>query len=302
MQRMVGPIIAVVGAVAIGGFLVNKHSTRADAAEKELAWTKIQRDYLEKVGWIRAIPDENQYRTEAPAFFANYFKNVDAHLERFGGNTDFDDYVKEREARGVKDLDKHKEHWEFVKKQFDLMRGGRYAPVFTATDKGMRLDVVSADVEMVNGEPMIRFVMALSGAQRELREEGRGLKKMATSARFAATMEPAADEAGRKPRVSRAEPPWSQRIEGDPGKKIDHPERFIPEFPPQFVLGHYDLPRIPSYANRIQVTFNVGSTSSTGGSAEATYVWKLDAPTDWKLRPGEAFEGATEIEGEEGSP
>lgn len=292
MQRMVGPVIALVGAVAIGGYLVSRQSARADAAEAELSFTRLQRDHLEKVGWIRAIPDETQYRTEVNPFLAHYFKGVEAHRKRHGGNPDFDDYVKEREARGVKDLEAHRRHWQFVKTQFDLMRGGSYAPVFSGADKGMRLDVVSADVVMEQGEPVIRMVLALWGAQRELREEDRGVKRMVTSARFKVgfKVHRVAGRGGRAPA------PHEASIDGDPGMKIDHPERFIPEFPPQLVLGRYDVDLWPSDSDKLEIAFTVDSTAASGGTASASFLWKVDVPSSWKLREGEAWKGATEIE------
>ena len=298
MQQKIGPILIVVGLIAIGAFLINKHSGRADAAESELAWTRIQRDYLERVGWIRSNPDEAGYKSEVNNFLGWYFKQVDGHMKRFGGNTEYDDYVKEREARGVPKLEEHKAHWAFVKGIFDAMKGGRYAPVFSGTDKGMRLDVVSSDVVMEGGKPMIRLVLALWGAQREIRDEGKGQKRMAASARFRVAFKAprAAGKGGKAPA------PYEAEIGGDPGKKIDHPERFIPQFPPQMVLGHYDIDLWPSDAEKMEITFNVDSTSPTGGNANATYVWKLDTPSDWKLAPGAAWEGASEVEREPEMP
>ena len=163
------------------------------------------------------------------------------------------------------------------------MRSGKYAPVWTATDKGMRLDVLSSDVVMVLGQPQVRLQLVLWGAQRELTEDNNKRKKMVTSASFN-TKWVLNDDKGKLIGEMQA---------GDPSMKIDFPERFIAEFPPQMVLGHYDMDMVPANVTKMDITFTVGSRSASGGDANATYNWKLDVPSEWKLRPGEEWKGAT---------
>ena len=79
----------------------------------------------------------------------------------------------------------------------------------------------------------------------------------------------------------------------DPSMKIDFPERFIAEFPPQMVLGHYDMDLVPAEVKKMDITFNVSSRAASGGDAAASYVWKLDVPDAWRLGAGEKWEGAT---------
>jgi hypothetical protein len=82
-------------------------------------------------------------------------------------------------------------------------------------------------------------------------------------------------------------------INGDPANKIDWPERFIPEFPPQVVIGAYELDLLPADVARVEAEFTVTSRSPSGGEAKGTFVWKLDVPSDWKLKPGEVWKDAT---------
>ena len=44
----------------------------------------------------------------------------------------------------------------------------------------------------------------------------------------------------------------------------------------------------------MEITFTLTARSPTGGQADAVYSWKLPTPAEWKLRPGEAWDGATE--------
>ena len=76
--------------------------------------------------------------------------------------------------------------------------------------------------------------------------------------------------------------------------KIDYPESFIAEFPPQMAFGHYDLDLVPANATQAEVTFIVTSRAATGGEAVASFVWKLDVPREWRLQAGQEWKGAEE--------
>lgn len=294
-MRYFGVLVAVAGILIASVMSHRRSSAQIREAEREADIARIQRDYLERVGWMRTNPDDNAYREELGPFFKKYFEEIDAHLTRFQGNKEFDSYISEveRRAEGGKDekLAERKAAYEYTRKVFDALRKGRYKPVWTATDKGLRLDVVSSDVVMVRGQPQVRFQLALWGAHREMKEDGK-VKKMVTSAAFDA-MWKLTDAKGKL---------YGEMRGGDPSSKIDWPERFIAEFPPQMVLGHYDMDLVPNEVAKMEITLKVSSRSSSGGTAEATYLWKLDSiPSDWKLGAGMKWEGATvEERAEEG--
>lgn len=283
-------VVVVLGAAT---YKVSSNASTAQArSEKARELAELRNDYLEQVGLIRSEPDAEAYRTEVKAFLAEYFKAVDAHVAEHHGNKNFDDYLNELSARsgvGANELSQYKGNYEAVKALFDRMREGRYNPVWTATDKGMRLDVLSDDVE---GDK-IRFVLVLWGAQRQMHEEDRPgggkILKMVTSAAFNTTWK-LYDARGKT---------FGEMTGADPAGKIDYPERYITLFPPQIVFGHYDLDRIPSKVAKMDITFSVTSSSPSGGTALASFVWKLDSiPPDWKLADGQPWKGATETTGE----
>jgi hypothetical protein len=60
------------------------------------------------------------------------------------------------------------------------------------------------------------------------------------------------------------------------------------------VLGYYPMDLVPAEVAKMEIDFNVASRSPTGGEALASFVWKLDPPANWKLKPGEKWEGAEE--------
>jgi len=291
MKRYIGLIVGFV-AIAVGaGSLVASKNSQIREIEKEADAQHLRADYLEKVGWMRSNPDDKQYKEEVNPFFRNYFNQVDEHLKKFGGNRNFDDYLTEQAdgKKGKKGGDEKKAGdrkavYDAVRAVFDRMHDGKYTPVFTATDKGLRLDVLSADVKMVGGKPSVRYEIVVWGPSRELREADKGQKRMITSASFSASWN-LLDEKAK---------PFGSMEATDLSGKVDWPERYIAEFPPQMVLGHYDLDLVPAEVKNMEITFKVTSRAATGGEAAASFVWKLETPGDWKLKPGEKWEGASE--------
>jgi hypothetical protein len=289
VKRYFGVIVLIAGLLLASVMSYRNASAKAREAQQQADAQRIQAEYLERVGWMRVNPSDTAYREELKPFFRAYFEQVDTHLTQFGGNKQFDGYLQELEKRSESGKDERagdkKAFYEYTRKQFDSLREGKYSPVWTATDKGMRLDVVSSDVVMVMGRPQVRLQLALWGAQRSVKDEGK-VKKMLTSASFA-TMWKLTDAKGKLLGEMRG---------GEPAMKVDFPERYIPQFPPQMVLGHYDLDLMPNEVSQMEMTITVSSRSMSGGDAAATYVWKLDVPSDWKLGAGETWEGATQEE------
>jgi hypothetical protein len=262
---------------------------------------------LERLGWIRSIPEQKQYQEEVEAFFKWYFEGVDAYRKRFNLSPAFDEYLGELERRkaqekeelenmptppdgrrglpsGARPVDS-KAFYDWEKALFDRMHTGRYVPLFSGTDKGMRLDVVGADVSAAGGRPHVRLPLVLWGAQRYTKEDERtGKKRVMTSADMSATFR-LLDSSGKL---------VAEMTAGSPGMKNDYPERLIAEFPPQVVLAQYEFERVPAGVAQMEATFSVRSHAQSGGDANATYTWHTSVPEDWRLGPGEVWEGAQE--------
>ncbi len=283
MKRYFGLIVLIVGFLVTTVTMYRSANARALEAQREADFIRIQKDYLERVGWMRTNPDAASYQQETGPFFKKYFEQISEHQSRYKLSKEFDAYLAELEKRGDKEdrAQDRKAFYEYTRKVFDRMREGRYKPEWTATDKGMRLDVISSEVVKVLDKPQVRLQLVLWGAQREERTDGK-VKKMVTSASFK-TQWKLTDERGKLIGEMNAD---------DPSMKIDFPERFIAEFPPQMVLGHYDMDLVPNEVKKMEITFNVSSRAPTGGEATATYVWKLDVPSAWRLGAGEKWEGA----------
>jgi len=296
-------LLVVAGFTAAGVVGYRRTSAAQAQAEKEIAALRLRAEALERVGWIRSNPDAESYKNDVKGYLRWYFEQVSNQQAKYGGNPGFDDYLKDidRQAKAKAELDlpqlpdgrqprpiaansvNRKAFWEWEKSMFDRMRTGKYAPVLTGTDKGLRLDVVSADVVMTGNKPKIRFPMVLWGAQREVRENDQGQKRVLTWADFATTFR-LLDDKGKL---------YGEMSTGNPGMRNDFPERLIAEFPPQTVLGQYELDPVPANVSVMEMQVAVRSHSPTGGDINAQYSWKVPVPDDWKLKPGEALEGAT---------
>lgn len=289
MKRYLGILFAIAFAITGVSMAFSKYKAKSIDNDRNVNMARIKQEYLERAGWIRSNPDAQGYKSEVQTFFRWYFNEVNEHLNRFQGNTDFDDYLGElasRSASGAGDsqLEQKKAYYEYTRKVFDQFKDGRYAPEWSATDKGMRLDIVSATPAMNGGSPAVRYQLVLWGAQRQLREDGR-MKKMVTSASFSVSWR-LFDKRGKLL--------GEMSASGDPSMKVDFPERMIAEFPPQMVLGYFDMDLVPADVKDIEMSILVSSRSPSGGDAQASFVWKRTAPDDWKLRPGEEWKGATE--------
>jgi hypothetical protein len=306
MNRNLGIVLLlVVVATAIGGFIGYRRFDEAERrSAREIAALRLRAEALERMTWLRSDPDADAYRVGVKNFFKWYFEQVSAQQSRFGGNPAFDDYLKEMEAKAkaaaeaelpqppdsrprppVANPLNRRAFWEWEKAMFDRMRTGKYAPVLTGTDKGLRLDIVSAEVVMVGSKPKIRFPLVLWGAQRETKEDERsGIKRVQTWADFATTYR-LMDSQGKV---------YGEMNTASPGMRNDFPERLIAEFPPQIVLGQYEVDPLPANVTSMEMLVSVRSRSPSGGDISAQYSWKLPVPEEWKLKPGEVWEGATE--------
>jgi hypothetical protein len=300
-------LLVVSGLCAVGVVGWRRNEAQTLVLQRELAFSKLRADALERLGWIRSIPDEKQYQEEVQSFFKWYFEGVDAYRKRFELSPAFDEYLGELEQRKAQEKDVEnlpalpdgrrpsatrtsvdsKAFYAAEKALFDKMHTGRYLPAFSGTDKGMRLDVVGVDVSAAGGKPRVRLPLVLWGAQRYTKEDEHGGKKrVVTSADISASFR-LLDSSGKL---------VAEMTAGAPGMKNDFPERLIAEFPPQLVLAQYEFERVPSGVAQMEATFSVRSHAPSGGDANATYSWHTAVPEEWRLGPGEAWEGAQESE------
>jgi hypothetical protein len=300
-------LLVVGGLCAVGVVGWRRTEAQTLQLQRELAASRLRADALERLGWIRSIPEQKQYQEEVESFFKWYFEGVDAYRKRFNLSPGFDEYLGELEQRKAQDKELEnlptlpdgrratpsasrtgvdpQAFYAAEKAIFDRMHTGKYVPIFSGTDKGMRLDVVGADVSAAGGKPHVRLPLVLWGAQRYTKEDDRtGKKRVMTSADISASFR-LLDSSGKL---------VAEMTAGAPGWKNDFPERLIAEFPPQLVLAQYEFERVPAGVAQMEATFSVRSHAPSGGDANASYTWRTSVPEEWRLGPGETWEGAQE--------
>ena len=93
MKRYFGFIVLVAGVLIASVMSYRSLSSRTREAQRDADFQRVQKEYLERVGWMRANPDDKKYRDEVGTFFKGYFAKVTEHQNRFGGDKEFDAYL-----------------------------------------------------------------------------------------------------------------------------------------------------------------------------------------------------------------
>jgi hypothetical protein len=284
MKRYLGLIIVVAGVLVGMIYAFKRWDQKTAESAREADVSRIKAGYLERVAWIRVNPDEKSYKDEVGTFFRWYFKEVNEHINKFGGNRKFDDYIAELDDRSKKkggndNLEEKKAAYEYVRKFFDEFREGKYEPMWTSTDHGLRFDVVRT--QPIGDKTRFTFVVwGLPGEERVV--DDRGTRKWVVNASYKSNWKlfDAKDKLfGEMP---------AEGVD----MKVEDPQRRIRWFPGQIVVGHFDVPKIPDEVKNAEITFTQSSRSLTGGDIVANHVWKLELPAEWKLKAGEKWEGA----------
>lgn len=289
MKRYFGVIVAFITLVAIMVYGRSLWTDEVREVNRKLSLAVIRVAASERLAWLRVQPDDKAYRNEIVNYLRWYFKEVSDHLARFGGREDFADYLDELEERGRKGgkeerSDDKRALYDYTRRIFDLMKGGTYAPHWTGTDKGIRLDLLSASTRKVGAEERIHMPLVIWGIPREERVGEKGVRRVTASASIKFSWKLFDEKQKLIAEMS------GEGIDN----RIDWPDRYISFFPAGVVLGHWDIERLPTEVKSAEINFSVSTRAPTGGDMSASYVWKLDVPAEWKLGAGEAWKGATE--------
>ena len=185
-------------------------------------------------------------------------------MNKHGGNREFDDYLKELETRSAKStkdddggkMDEKKAVYAYTRKVFDSLKKKDYAPWWTATDKGIRFDIITADTVRIGPDEKIHLPLVVWGLPRDERTDDKGVKRVTVNASFKFNWK-LYDE---KQKLI-AEIPG----EGGPDSRVDVPDRFVKFFPPSVVLGQYDIDKLPAETKTADIEWSISARSPTGG-------------------------------------
>lgn len=294
------PLLRLLAILAIGAggtwFGMTKYQELKQSTSHQLDLNRIQREYLERTGWVNAVPDPDKYRDERNGLTRWYFEQLTEHYNAFPGfkpsykSLADAEKGKKVEAKAGKKSDQElkQQYFDLTKAAFDRLKEGKYATVFTGTANSMRLDITKVSRVDSGGKPRLRFDLLLWGAQRrqdrEKQAAGNTISRMVTAAQFTNIHFKFEDE---KKKIF-----GEMDIQGDPEIKVDYPERWIEEFPAQAVIGYYEIDLLPSEPVEVEITFSLSSRSGTGSDIPASYTFRTLIDPSWKLPPGTAWEGA----------
>ncbi len=286
MKQLIATLV-VLGLIGGGGYAYLRHyerTSRARAYEEQLG--ELQRQFTERLGPVRAIEDADQYEREISALLSWYFAELQKIRNSFPGYGDPMRVVEEFEqAREEGDMtpdefEQYMQHFEYVKWVFDTLEQGDYGLFVTDFGANLRFDVHDIDRDRFENESQIRADFILWGAPRNVDQRrdrvGVTVTSVSVPVRFTRLFFQFLNEEGHIHGEMSG-------FGGEPFLKIDHPERWVPEFPPMAVLGRYWIALFPDEAEQFVWELDLESTTTSGSRVMATYKWMLDVPRSWQV-------------------
>lgn len=291
MNPVVRVTVPLVVAAAAAAALFGAWRSGSENQEARLERAQLKREFLERASVSREISPERQkeWREEARALLRWYFDEVAAVRNRHPG-------AKGRAsepARGRgKDDEAARAEWQrYAGERLALLRDGKYEPLWSLADRGLRLDLLSFEAARhPDGERALRVDFALWGAPRRVEKE-------AAPGASRPTVRVVVPVSFRQIAFQFLDPKGKVYGEmngpGEPYMKLADPERFHEDFPPGIVFGTWYLDLFPREAARAVFTLGVEARGQAGTEVSASY--KLDLPVreEWRLPPGERFKGET---------
>jgi hypothetical protein len=285
--------IIIFGAVALFSSL--RASSEASAALLERA--QLKREFVERAAVGRALaPDRiDEWRDEAGALFRWYLQELSAIRNRHPTVPPAaSGAAAAAEERKGKFTDKDKASYEEWQKladgRYTLVKEARYAPLFTATAEGMRVDLLAVETgaHPAGGGTALRIDFALWGAPRRVEKEKLGdvtTTKILLPVAFRQLAFRMLDEKGKLY--------GEMNGPGEPFRKLADPERWIEDFPPGVVFGSWWVDLLPREAVTAEMDLDVSLRGANGNERPALFKFTLPVREEWRLAPGAAYEAQT---------
>ena len=282
----------VVAGVAAAALLTTWRS-RSDAAEARLERAQLKREFLERSSLSRQVaPDKpKEWRDESRALLRWYFDELAASRNRHPGAARAAEAA--RPAKGKEKEDQARAEWQrYAQERLAALRDGKYEPLWSLADRGLRLDVLSfgPDKNPEGGGRALRIDFALWGAPRRLEKETvpgttRTVTKAVVPVAFRQLAFQFLDDKG-KPYGEMTGP-------GEPYMKLADPERFSEDFPPGILFGTWYVDAFPREAAKVVFTLGTEARGQSGADVSASYKLELPVADAWKIGQGEAYQAET---------
>ncbi len=289
-MKPAGVLATVALALGAGALLLVTFRSRGEGAEGRLARAQLKRELLERGAPSRQLPADRarDWRDDSRALLRWYFDELAAIEARYPGQRKKPPEPAPKGKGGAKEAQAAQAEWQrYAEERMALMRDGKYEPVLSGGENGLRLDILALEPapNPASGEKGIRVEFALWGVPRRVdRETQAGSTRTTTRVTVPVTFRELAvrfqDAAGK---------PYGEMIgPGEPYQKLADPERFVEDFPPGILFGTWYLDLFPREAARAEMTLSV---EARGAAAAVTAAYRFDLPLreEWKLPIGEHF-------------
>lgn len=280
-------------AILGGATLLSSQRARQEAYDARGERARLKREFTERAAVARALPADRaaEWRDEVSALSRWYFDELQAVRNRYPGAPAAPSALAAaQEERKGKLADKDRAAIEDFQKYADsrlaLLRDGKYAPVLSAVDAGLRLDLVAVEsAASPEGGPGLRIDFALWGAPRLVERQKDGDKTVSR------TVVPVALKRIAFSFLDAAGKPYGEMSgPGEPYQKLVDPERFAEDFPPGVLFGTWWVELMPREAATVDLQLDADVRGATGASHPAVFKLSMPVPEAWKLPPGTAFQ------------
>ncbi len=288
-MKPAGVLATVALALGAGALLLVTFRSRGGDAEGRLARVQLKREFLERGAPSRQLPADRarDWRDDARALLRWYFDELATLEARYPRGKRKAPEAAPKTKGGEKDAQAQAEWQRWAEDRMALMRDGKYEPILSGGENGLRLDLLSLEPEAnpASGEKGIRVQFALWGAPRRVeRETQAGTTRTVTRV----TVPVSFKELSVRFFDAKGKLYGEMSGPGEPYQKLIDPERFVEDFPPGILFGTWYLDLFPREAARAEMAVSV-EARGVGAAVLASYRFELPLREEWKLPVGEAF-------------
>ncbi len=270
--------------------------SRGEAAAAQLERAQLKREFVERAAVGRAVAVEriDEWRDESAALFRWYLEELAAirnrHPEVAPAPTGAQAAAEERKGKLTEKEKASYEEWQkLAEGRFALVKEARYAPLFTSTAEGMRLDLIATETgQHPAGGPAVRIDFALWGAPRRVEKEKQGdvtTTKVLLPIVFKRIAFSMLDAEGK--------PYGEMNGPGEPFQKLTDPERWIEDFPPGVLFGSWWVDLLPREAVTTEMEVELSVRGASGSERPVLFKYTVPVREEWRLAPGAAYDAQT---------
>jgi hypothetical protein len=281
-------IVLLVAVTGLGRYRALEQTAQASAER-----ARLKRDFAERAALGRTIPVDRapEWRDEVQALSRWYFEELAAVRNRHPGEPPRPTGLEAAKTAKGNPSDQERSTMEEFQKYADaryaMLRDAGYAPVASAIDQGLRLDLLAVEPgpSPEGGGPGLRIEFALWGAPRYLERE-RDREKTTTRSIVPVVFRRIAfsflDAKGK--------PYGEMSGGGEPYLKLADPERWVEDFPPGVLFGTWWVELLPREAVTVEVQLETAARGATGSERPVLFKLAMPVPDTWKIPAGATYQ------------